>query len=353
MRGVALPLFLGVLATANAHALTPEQVFDRVKDSIYIVRVLDGGFKGIAFGSGVMLPSGHIGTNCHVLEDGSYYRVGKEDDYVFARLFAGDVDKDICLLEAVGLKGKPATLGSSKKLKVGQPVYTVGAPEGLELSFTGGFISQIRKGLIQTSAPISHGSSGGGLFDTNAMLIGFTTLTHKDGQNLNFAIPVEWIYGLKKVRVMQEPPAASSPSRDGSGPSQEGGGAGGSFVDPTSPINTATLPKARFIYFNNNDDVVVLHEYLQTIKEHAIFLRQNSNARIVLQGHTWHLGSREWNLAIGQLRAENVMRELVRLGAPPEQIEMISLGEEKPLYFNVVAPEERLSNRVTILYQGE
>jgi Trypsin-like peptidase domain len=51
--------------------------------------------------------------------------------------------------------------------------------------------------LIQTTAPISHGSSGGGLFDAQGKLIGITTFMFKDGQNLNFAIPSELVVGLK------------------------------------------------------------------------------------------------------------------------------------------------------------
>jgi cytochrome c-type biogenesis protein CcmH/NrfG len=98
-------------------------------------------------------------------------------------------------LEARGLTAKPARLGQTKRLKVGEPVYAVGAPRGLELSLSDGIVSQLRGGpppLIQTTAAISPGSSGGGLFDAEGRLVGFTTLYIEGGQSLNFAMPVEW-----------------------------------------------------------------------------------------------------------------------------------------------------------------
>jgi tetratricopeptide (TPR) repeat protein len=79
---------------------------------------------------------------------------------------------------------------------VGEPVYAVGAPQGLELSLSEGIVSQLRGGpppLIQTTVAISGGSSGGGLFNAEAELVGITTFYLKDAQSLNFALPVEWI----------------------------------------------------------------------------------------------------------------------------------------------------------------
>ena len=98
-------------------------------------------------------------------------------------------------MEATEQKGKPAQLGQASNLKVGEAVYAVGAPRGLELSLSDGIVSQLRGGpppFIQTTAAISPGSSGGGLFDAEGRLVGFTTLYIKSGQSLNFAMPVEW-----------------------------------------------------------------------------------------------------------------------------------------------------------------
>ncbi|MFP5464469.1 MAG: trypsin-like peptidase domain-containing protein, partial [Gammaproteobacteria bacterium] len=74
-------------------------------------------------------------------------------------------------------------------------VYSIGSPGGLENTLGEGIISGLRgKRLIQTSAPISHGSSGGGLFDAAGYLIGITTFNMVDAQNLNFAVSAEAYY---------------------------------------------------------------------------------------------------------------------------------------------------------------
>jgi len=108
--------------------------------------------------------------------------------------------KDICLLDAKGITGKPAQLGEAVSLKVGDSVYAVGAPQGLELSLSNGIVAQLRgelPPLIQTNTAISPGSSGGGLFDEKGRLVGLTTLQIEGGQSLNFAMPVEWIGEIK------------------------------------------------------------------------------------------------------------------------------------------------------------
>lgn len=188
-------LFALAMLAFEVHALTPSQVFDKVKDSVVVVKTLDANGKAIGQGSGVLMPSGKIGTNCHVVKNGASFQVGGGKQFVPATLWGSDEDKDICLLEATGLTGEPAKLGQTSRLKVGEPVFAVGAPRGLELSLSDGIVSQLRGGyppFIQTTAAISPGSSGGGLFDAEGELVGFTTLFIEGAQSLNFAMPVEW-----------------------------------------------------------------------------------------------------------------------------------------------------------------
>jgi len=200
-----IALFFLITLPVQVHALTPGQVFDKVKDAVVVVKTLDAQGKLKGQGSGVLLPSGKIATNCHVVEGGASYQVGRGEQLVPATLFAEDDDKDICLLDAKGIQGKPAELGKAAGLKVGDPVYAVGAPKGLELSLSDGIVAQLRGGpppFIQTTAAISPGSSGGGLFDGEGRLVGLTTLYIEGGQNLNFAMPVEWIGEIKSGRKM-------------------------------------------------------------------------------------------------------------------------------------------------------
>ncbi len=152
----------------SALALTASQVYEQVKDSVVVVKAFDQQGKPVGLGSGVMLPSGDVITNYHVVKAGVRYTVGQGKQAVPATLKAGDPDKDLCLLTAPGLTAKPARLGRAARLKVGEPVYAVGAPQGLELSLSEGIVSQLRGGptpLIQTTVAISRGSSGGGLFN--------------------------------------------------------------------------------------------------------------------------------------------------------------------------------------------
>ncbi len=165
----------------------------------------------------MLLPSGKIGTNCHVVKNGARFQVGAGKMFKPATIWGGDEDKDICLLEVKGLTAKPARLGQANRLKVGWPVYAVGAPQGLELSISDGIVSQLRGGpppVIQTTAAISRGSSGGGLFDTEGQLVGFTTLYIEGGQNLNFAMPVEWAAEIQAgIKVAQGRSAGELMSR--------------------------------------------------------------------------------------------------------------------------------------------
>jgi tetratricopeptide (TPR) repeat protein len=193
--------------TINAHALTASQVFDKVKDSVVVVMSYDAKGAAIGQGSGVFLPNGKIGTNCHVVKNGESYKIGRGKQFVPASFWGGDEDKDICLLDATGLTGEPTKLGQASRLRIGEPVYAIGAPRGLELSLSDGIVSQLRgvnPPLIQTTAAISPGSSGGGLFDAEGQLVGFTSLYVEGGQNLNFAMPVEWVEEIQSGKKVAQ-----------------------------------------------------------------------------------------------------------------------------------------------------
>jgi hypothetical protein len=114
-------------------------------------------------------------------------------------LRAGDMERDLCELAVKGLQAPRVPLFTGR-LRVGQRVYAIGAPEGLDLTISEGLVSSIREmdgaHYIQTSAPISSGSSGGGLFDVEGRLVGLTAFIIAEGQNLNFALPASWITEL-------------------------------------------------------------------------------------------------------------------------------------------------------------
>jgi S1-C subfamily serine protease len=206
---IILAIALAAWLPSLAFAMPPGQVYEAVKDSVVVVKAYDRQGKKMGLGSGVMLPSGDIITNYHVVKEGVRYTVGRGKQAAPATIKAGDPDKDLCLLTAPGLVAEPARLGRADRLKVGDPVYAVGAPQGLELSLSEGIISQLRGGgphpIIQTTVAISPGSSGGGLFNAKGELVGITTFYLKDGQSLNFALPVEWINEVVGRKLRERP----------------------------------------------------------------------------------------------------------------------------------------------------
>jgi len=194
-------LLSGLVLSNLAAALSPQDIYVKASESIVVVKVLDNDDKPKQFGSGVALAPGEIVTNCHVLKDAHAIKVGRKGVFVEAVLLYRDNEHDLCLLIAPGIKAIPIQLGQTGNLRVGAPVYAIGSPKGLELSLSNGLVSQLRIDtevpIIQTTAAISPGSSGGGLFDEEARLIGITSFYFKDGQNLNFAVPVDWIANLR------------------------------------------------------------------------------------------------------------------------------------------------------------
>lgn len=86
---------------------------------------------------------------------------------------------------------------------------------------------------------------------------------------------------------------------------------------------------ARVIYFDY-DSNEIKPQFQSLIEQHARFLRSNTGRRIVIEGHTDDRGGREYNLALGQRRAEAVRRSLGLLGVPDAQVEAVSFGKEKP-----------------------
>jgi tetratricopeptide (TPR) repeat protein len=181
-------------------ATDAQELFRRISPSVFVVEALDQSGSVTAIGSGVAVSASEIATNKHVVEHSKTLRIRWGEQSWRAITWSEDPEHDICVVEVEGLHARPVPLRFSHGLRIGERVYAVGAPEGLELTISEGLISGMRfpEGgrMIQTSAPISPGSSGGGLFDTQGRLVGITSLISKTGQNLNFAVPAEWILPL-------------------------------------------------------------------------------------------------------------------------------------------------------------
>ena len=187
---------------APAVTLSAEKIFDRHSRSIVVVLGFDGANRQVIQASGVVTEPQRVITNCHVVRDAEVLKIWQASRTHAARLEFGDVDstRDLCQLLVPDLESPSVTLGSSKNLRIGRRVYALGAPLGLDLTLSEGIVSGLRThqnaAYVQVTAAISPGSSGGALFDENGELVGITTFGALIGQNINFAVPVEWIKEL-------------------------------------------------------------------------------------------------------------------------------------------------------------
>jgi peptidoglycan-associated lipoprotein len=114
----------------------------------------------------------------------------------------------------------------------------------------------------------------------------------------------------------------------------------------------ASILSKRSIYYDL-DKFDVKDEYRGLIEAHAKYLRENPSARMLIQGNTDERGSREYNVSLGQRRSDGVKRMMVLLGAREEQIESVSLGEEKPQSDGHSEDAWSKNRRSDILYSGE
>lgn len=131
---------------------------------------------------------------------------------------------------------------------------------------------------------------------------------------------------------------------------QESMGAGGFGMDPLR--DSSNILSRRSVYFDF-DSYTIKSEYRDLVLAHARYLRDNSNSRVLLQGNTDERGSREYNLALGQRRADSVKNAMLLSGAREHQIEAVSLGEEKPRAAGRDESSWNENRRADILYQGE
>jgi S1-C subfamily serine protease len=163
----------------------------------------DGNGQPVSLGSGFFVSGQIVATNMHVIEGaarGYAKLIAQGPKYDIAGTVGLDTAADLALLEISGVQAPALQLGDSKQVAVGDQVYVVGNPEGLEGTFSQGIVSGIRTfdsdSILQITAPISPGSSGGPVLDSVGNVIGIAVATFKSGQNLNFAVPVSYLKSL-------------------------------------------------------------------------------------------------------------------------------------------------------------
>lgn len=180
---------------------------DAIEEAVKsVVKIFCFDYDGneVCTGSGfVLLKDDVIITNYHVIEDAYTCKILTEDEisYTVSNVLAYSVEKDIAILQL----NKPTELtvfetGDSSTISRGANVTAIGSPLGLKNTVSQGILSGriIGNGfdILQFTAPISEGSSGGALFDDGGKVIGVTYASYIEGQNLNLAIPIELVTEL-------------------------------------------------------------------------------------------------------------------------------------------------------------
>ena len=144
-------------------------------------------------------------------------------------------------------------------------------------------------------------------------------------------------------------------AESGSAGSAGSAGIANTSLDPNlNPIlkDPNNILSKRSVYFDY-DSFMVKNEYRSTVQAHAQYLRDNAAAKVLLQGNADERGSREYNLALGQKRADSVRSAMTLSGAKDSQIEAVSLGEEKPRATGHDEASWAENRRTDIRYQGE
>ena len=177
--------------------LTPQEIAKRVFECTVAIEMELANGNRIPLGSGFFVAQDFIATNLHVVHGsvGNCYAklINQTGEYLIEGYTHIDVEHDLIILKIKSLQKHVLQCSDSDHVQVGDIVYAVGNPQGLQGTFSDGIISGIRRDnaglVIQITAPTSQGSSGGPVLNSRGEVIGVSFMNFINGQNLNFAIP--------------------------------------------------------------------------------------------------------------------------------------------------------------------
>jgi hypothetical protein len=199
---MVFPFALLLASFAAAQSVPPRKdipAIAKAANGAIVTIVTKNNDKPIARGTGFLVSAdGVIVTNYHVIANGNIAIVKFSDGTVLPvdGVLASDKIRDLAVIKIHGKNFRALALGNSDRMQIGQDVVAIGNPLGFELTVSNGILSGLRTiekeggKFLQVTAPISHGSSGGPLFNMAGEVIGITSMFYEGGENLNFAIPV-------------------------------------------------------------------------------------------------------------------------------------------------------------------
>jgi serine protease Do len=205
-------------AEPHSSIRSPAEIAARSTPSVVSVRTEQS--LGTGF---IVSPDGLIATNLHVVAGNSEITVTLSDhrEFQVVEIWNGDRQRDLVIMRIQAKKLPVIPLGDSDGIHPGDTVVAIGHPLGLEDTVSNGLVSAVRKldkGLtvLQISAPIAPGSSGGPIFNDHGEVIGVATAIMLGGQNINFGVPVSYLKELLKrpAAVNLQTFAAATAERD-------------------------------------------------------------------------------------------------------------------------------------------
>jgi serine protease Do len=262
---------------------SPIDIFKESAESVAMIVNMDSNGKVQSLGSGFFAFDGiHIVTNFHVINNASYIfvKIGEQEPFEVTEVFALDKARDLAILTSDTV-GKPLNLSHTAP-QVGEQLFAIGNPHGLENTLSEGILSGVREidgaTLYQISAPISPGSSGGPVIGSDGSVFGVSTFT-TEGQNLNFAVPASYIEELWErptripvgdSRLRSVKPVATRPEREAEKTAQleivglrKGEEWAGSQILDGSVVNRSQRPvsniKLRAKWWSKADPNTILH----------------------------------------------------------------------------------------------
>jgi S1-C subfamily serine protease len=287
-RFLMMTLVAGLVSVGTAAQSVPvskdiPSIAKAANGSIVSIVMSDKEGKPLGQGSGfVVSTDGSIITNYHVIAEG-VSAVAKFPDgafYLIDGVVASDKDRDVAIVKAQGHNFRPLKLGNSDRVQVGEEVVAIGNPLSLESTVSNGIVSGVRSikkegtNYLQITAPISPGSSGGPLFNMSGEVVGITTMYLKDGENLNFAIPINGAKRLllansSKIQALpNETDLVKGQTHDGDAPSSGSGAsrqpstdrdyyqhlydAGGFFIPGFTRMNGARAASTDYVCFSDD-----------------------------------------------------------------------------------------------------
>ena len=249
---------MAALLVSCASSFAQQTIADIVKqssDAVVLIVISNSTGQETALGSGFLISSdGRIVTNYHVIK-GAHSAIVKLSSGAFfpvASVLASDPQEDLAVLKVTGKNLPSLQLADHDEVHVGDHVVAIGSPLGLEGTVSDGIVSALRedgsKRWIQTTAPVSHGNSGGPLLDMTNHVVGVVSMgvNPQAGQNLNFAIP------SAKVKELLNAPERTAPF-DSTAQTDRAGAGDTVWTSITTGHDYSVRLDGQYVYVNRLD----------------------------------------------------------------------------------------------------